>query len=239
MPNRPITICQLYADVMSTYGDRGNVLYLSHFLTQQGINHIITRHCYGQPIKPATIYIFGGGQDTAQTLVANDLKVNNGQKLLTYLQDSYCLAICGGYQLLGRYYILKNGERIDGLGYLPIATVASDDRQVGPIVIKRPFNGINRTIVGFENHSGKSYILDGSPPLGQVLKGGGNNGNDRTEGIIFNKTIGTYLHGPVLPRNPHLAYWWLKDLISEQSPLASPNLIYEKQAHKAYLTQSV
>jgi len=238
MSSTIITICHLYADIMSTYGDRGNVLYLSHFLTQQGINHVITRHCYGQSIKPATIYVFGGGQDASQTLVAKDLQDANGIRLKYYLQKSYCLAICGGYQLLVRYYLMKNGQRLDGLGYLPIATVASDDRLVGPVVIKRPFNGINRTIVGFENHSGKTFILDDSPPLGQVLKGGGNNGNDQTEGIIFNKTIGTYLHGPVLPRNPHLAYWWLRDLVNEYQRYIEPNLIYEKQAHYSYLRSS-
>lgn len=235
---KSIHVCQLYSDIMSTYGDQGNLRYLEHFLAGQRIPTKIIRHTLGQPILEADIYLFGGGQDATQLLVAADLALENGQRLRRYLDQAYCLAICGGYQLLGKYYIDQNQKIIDGLDYLPIATVASKDRMVGHLIIKRRFGKIDRTIVGFENHSGKTQILDGSPALGKIVAGKGNNGQDGGEGIVYGRTIGTYLHGPVLPLNPHLAFWWLKDLILRYGqPLTAPVLVSERLAHRHYAKQ--
>lgn len=238
--NQWIHICQLYSDLMSTYGDQGNVRYLAYFLLQHRIRPLVTYHRHGELIPEADIYIFGGGQDQSQILVAKDLQGENGIRLSQFLQQSYCLAICGGYQLLGKYYLQKDGQSINGLGYLPIVTVASSKRLVGHVIIKRQFNDQQRTIVGFENHSGRTYIIDDSEPLGLVTHGAGNNGDDRTEGIIYQKTIGTYLHGPIFPRNPHLAYWWLKELLRAYGHVANPpRLEWEKAAHQAYLRHTI
>lgn len=231
----PLILCQLYSDVMSTYGDQGNLTYLAYLLRAQGIAIETIQHRYGQSVPKADIYIFGGGQDGAQILVARDLAGAQGDKLRHYLKQSYCLAICGGYQLLGQFYLQRDGRLIQGLGHLPIATTASDDRMVGPVILARQFGAGERTIVGFENHSGKSHILDDSPAFARVISGNGNNGIDQTEGIVYGRTIGTYLHGPLLPRNPHVAAWWLKDLLREYVFHLPPALGHEKLAHQAYL----
>lgn len=227
-----ITICQLYANLMSTYGDRGNVLYLKYFLGQLGHTVRLRWHYYGEPIPKATIYVFGGGQDAAQTLVAFDLQGQNGRNLTSYLAQSYCLAVCGGYQLLGRYYLSLAGELLPGLSYLPVGTVGHKQRLVGHVVAMGQYSNSRQTLVGFENHGGRTYILDDSPPLATVLVGGGNNGIDKTEGIVYGRTLGTYLHGPILPRNPHLAHWWLRSLTDNRVG-AIPQA--EKQAHRALL----
>ncbi len=221
---------------MSTYGDRGNLLYISHFLRIAGIDHQVIVHRYGDVIPFADIYLFGGGQDKSQLLVAQDLQRSNGRRLRDYLSNSYCLAICGGFQLLGKFYIPSSGQLIPGLGYLPISTVASNRRAIGPVVAQSLIYGKERTIVGFENHSGNSYILDDSPPLGHIKVGHGNNNVDKTEGIIYGKTIGSYLHGPLIPRNPHLLGWWLRDLTVGLvgQPISFP---LEQQAHQRYLKQ--
>jgi CobQ-like glutamine amidotransferase family enzyme len=233
-----ITICQLYSDIMSTYGDKGNTEYVAYFLAEHGIPVEVFYHRYGELVPRATIYMFGGGQDSAQILVANDLQRENGERLRNFLEDSYCLAVCGGYQLLGRYYIPTDGRIIDGLSYLPITTVAGKERFTGHVVGLRKFGSRNRTVVGFENHSGRTQILDDSEPLLRVVKGNGNNGNDRGEGIVYGKTIGTYLHGPVLPRNPHLVYWWLKDILTADTATNRPNISAEKAAHESMVAKT-
>ncbi len=229
-------ICQLYSDIMSTYGDRGNALYLLHFFEQLGLDTKVIWHRYGEDMPKANIYIFGGGQDGSQVLVSRDLQTIHGEQLHDLLQTSYCLAICGGYQLLGRSYITKEGASLTGLDFLPIMTVASSERMVGPVIAYRQFNENKRTVVGFENHSGKTHILDESSALATIIKGNGNNGTDKKEGIVYKKTIGTYLHGPILPRNPHVVYWWLKDLIEDIE--VRPVLEIERLAHRSYLGQN-
>ncbi len=234
---RSIVICQLYIDLMSTYGDQGNLLYLEYFFRDHGVESSVIRHSYGQPIPPADIYLFGGGQDLSQQLVAADLQSDNGARLRAYLNQSHCLAVCGGYQLLGRSYTLADGKVLPGLGFLPIVTHSSSERMVGPIVIAKEFEGHKRTVIGFENHSGKTFLDEGTTALGQVIKGSGNNGQDKSEGIVWQQTIGTYLHGPILPRNPHLAYWWLKDLLPALELRPTLNWQTERSAHKSYLQE--
>lgn len=229
-----IRICHLYADIMSTYGDRGNVDYLEYFLSSLGMSVIVLSHAYGDMIPEAEIYVFGGGQDSAQVLVSHDLQSHHGDRLKTLLERSYCLAVCGGYQLLGKYYMQLNGRMIDGLAYLPVATIAGTERMSGYVVGIRKFGHRYRSIVGFENHSGRTYILDESKPLMKVVRGGGNNGTDRGEGIVYSKTIGTYLHGPILPRNPHLVYWWLRELLIQGTGI-HPDLSVERSAHEGIL----
>lgn len=202
-----VTLTQIYADVMSVYGDNGNLLFAADYLRANGYEVATANHHFGERIPPADIYFFGGGQDGAQRLVSRDLAGENGKRLAGYLSKSYCLAVCGGYQLLGRYYLTNSGELIDGLGYLPVATYGSTERQVGLVQATCVASG--RPIYGFENHAGKTYILDDSPALAAVSKRRGNNGRDGKEGIIFGRTIGTYLHGPILPKNPWLMRWWL------------------------------
>ena len=231
-----VTIVQLYSDLLSTYGDRGNTLYLQYFLHSHGITNRVVWHRYGETIPQSQIYIFGGGQDASQRLVAYDLQGRNGDDLTQYLGDAYCLAVCGGFQLLGQYYQLSNRGRLEGLGILPVVTMAGKGRFVGKVCGYRYFGSTQRTIVGFENHSGRTFATGAAQPLVTLLEGNGNNGEDGTEGIVQGKIIGTYLHGPILARNPHLAAWWLKDLLAGYR-IRSIDLTKEKAAHQHYLQQ--
>lgn len=230
------TIVQLYSDVLSTYGDRGNTLYIQYFLRKHGIVNRVVWHRYGEAIPEADIYVFGGGQDASQRLVASDLQDTNGELLKRYLTTAHCLAICGGYQLLGEYYQISDGSRIQGLGILPIVTLSGKKRFVGKVVGCRSLGSTNRTIVGFENHSGRTFAIAQARPLLQVVSGHGNNAQDGTEGIVLDKIIGTYLHGPVMARNPHLLAWWLRDLLVSQR-LRSIDLSGERVAHRNYLDE--
>jgi CobQ-like glutamine amidotransferase family enzyme len=234
-----IRLCQLYSDILSTYGDRGNILYLEYWFQALGIPCQTVCHQYQQPIPEADVYVFGGGQDSAQRLVAQDFLGEAGERLRRFLPDHFCLAICGGYQLLGHYYIPNNGPILMGLKYLPIGTVAGSERLVGPVAITRQFGRQRRTIVGFENHSGRTVYLEPAEPLGRILAGGGNNDVDGTEGIIYQKIIGTYLHGPILPRNPHLIYWWLKPLVSKYRRYQTLDLRTERWAHREQLKRAL
>jgi len=208
-PHRHLSITWLYHDLMNLYGDRGNVLVLVHRARARGIDVRVDATTIGQPISDDTdVVFFGGGQDQEQVLVARDLPSKRGslQQLLT--RGGGLLAVCGGYQLLGSYYQPLEGERIPGLGLLPVHTEAGTRRMIGDLVVDSPRFG---TLVGFENHSGQTFIdadatnAQSATPLGAVAVGFGNNGADQQEGVAVGNAIGTYLHGPLLPKNPRLA----------------------------------
>jgi CobQ-like glutamine amidotransferase family enzyme len=208
-----LEICHLYADLMNTYGDDGNIITLINRCKWRGIEVEVTKVSLGQKINPAKFdfYFFGGGQDQAQELVAADLVSTNAKLLqIAVEKKAVVLAICGGYQLLGKYYQPKTGTRLKGAGLLDIHTIASDKRMIGNIVIKisqqlaighQP----SASLVGFENHSGQTFLGPKAKPLGKILTGFGNNGNDKTEGAWQKTVFGCYLHGSVLPKNPHFA----------------------------------
>lgn len=200
-----LNICHLYPDLLNVYGDVGNILILKHRAALRGIDVNIINSSLGDPIdeKNIDILFFGGGQDFEQSIVSKDLLEVKKDSFVKYVEDSkVVLAICGGYQLLGKYYTAPNGEKIEGLGILNIYTEGGDTRFIGNTEI---FNEeFDETYVGFENHSGRTYIND-HKPLGKCIHGYGNNGEDGYEGCIYKNTFGSYFHGSFLSKNPEFA----------------------------------
>lgn len=200
-----LTICHLYPDLLNVYGDVGNVLILKHRASLRNISVNIVNCSQGDILDTnnTDIIFFGGGQDFEQSIVSNDLKNLKKQPLAKYVEDGkVLLAICGGYQLLGKYYTVPTGEKIEGLGILDIYTEGGDTRFIGNTeIINEDFN---ETYVGFENHSGRTYI-NNYKPLGKCIHGYGNNGSDGYEGCIYKNTFGTYFHGSFLSKNPEFA----------------------------------
>lgn len=229
-----LTIGYLYPDLMNIYGDLGNIIALKKRAEWRGIKVEIKNISIGDKLatKDCDIFFFGGGQDQAQERVAKDL-----QKKAKVLKDEVeqgipLLAICGGYQLLGEYYQPSKGSKLPGIGIFPAYTVAGDKRMIGNIVI----NGELGSFVGFENHSGKTYLKSGAKPLGTVKSGFGNNGEDGSEGIVYKNAIGCYMHGSLLPKNPTLTDWLIKKALEvkygKEIELKELDDVLESKAHQ-------
>ena len=204
-----IIIGYLYGDLMNIYGDTGNIIALKRRAEWRDIEVEVKNISVGNKLKKgdADIFFFGGGQDQQQELVAKDLTLSKGKIIKQEVERGVpLLAICGGYQLLGQYYKPHKGHKLPGIGLFPAYTVASHDRMIGNIVINSQFG----KLVGFENHSGKTYLKKAALPFGMVARGFGNNGADKTEGCIYKNAIGCYMHGSLLPKNPKLADWLIK-----------------------------
>jgi CobQ-like glutamine amidotransferase family enzyme len=200
-----LRIGHLYPDLMSIYGDRGNVLALTQRAKWRGIDVETRAFTAGGRWDPdwADVYFFGGGQDQGQDIVGADLAGANGDALKRSIEGGAAVfSVCGGYQLLGREYVPEVGEAIPGLGVLDVTTRAGKVRFVGNLLAKTEDG---KTLIGFENHSGYTYLGPQAKPLGRVIAGHGNNGADKTEGAVQGKIIGCYLHGSALPKNPWLA----------------------------------
>lgn len=197
-----LTIGYLYPELLNLYGDGGNIISLCKRSQWRGIEAEVREYRLSDNINfhDLDIVFIGGGSDREQLLVCRRLGEIKTQFKEYVRSGGGVVAICGGYQLLGRYYKLKN-ELIEGLSILDIFTENGDGRFTGNAVVKADF--LERPIVGFENHGGRTYIGDHSP-LGRVICGKGNNGGDGGEGVIYKNVIGTYLHGPLFPKNPHL-----------------------------------
>jgi lipid II isoglutaminyl synthase (glutamine-hydrolysing) len=198
----------LYPEQMNIYADRGNILFLRRRCEWRGIDFSYAAAGAGEPLDPRThdlIYI-GGGQDRDQRIVAEDMVTSKRAGLAEAVEDgAVVLAVCGGYQLLGRSYQLGD-ERIPGLGLADLETVRQPGpRLIGNIEIEVDLGDGPRELAGFENHGGRTYLGDGAEPLGRVVRGHGNNGSDGLEGVRRQNMIGTYLHGPLLPKNAWLA----------------------------------
>src|SRR3979411_566798 len=205
-----LRIAHLYPDLMSIYGDRGNVLALSQRARWRDIAVEVRTYTVGTAFDAEwpDVWFFGGGQDQGQDLVGADLAGANGEALRKSLANgAAALTVCGGYQLLGHEYVPENAPAIPGLGVLDVRTRAGSLRFVGNLVADTP-EGV---LVGFENHSGRTYLGPKAVPLGAVVVGQGNNGEarshggNRTEGAVQGRMIGTYSHGSCLPKNPWLA----------------------------------
>ncbi len=200
-----LNICHLYPDLLNVYGDIGNILVLKYRAQQRGIKINVSNVSIKDsfPIDKYDIALFGGGQDYEQSIVSKDMVETKKDDLTEYIEKGkVLLAICGGYQLLGKYYTTPEGEKLDGLDILDIYTEGGDIRFIGNTVIKN--EEFNETYVGFENHSGRTYIGN-LKPLGKVIAGYGNNGEDQEEGCIYKNTFCTYFHGSLLSKNPELA----------------------------------
>lgn len=201
-----LAVCHLYGNLLNTYGDNGNLLMLNHRAKQMGIHlntEIISLKDEFDPKKYDLVF-FGGGQDYEQLIVSRDIQSKKAA-LTEYIEaGGVTLAICGGYQLLGHYYMDASGNKIDGIGALDHYTLSQDNsRFIGDIIIKNEEFG--ETYVGFENHNGMTFLGKGEKPLGVVQQGKGNNGEDKTEGAIYKQTYCSYFHGPLLVKNTILA----------------------------------
>ncbi len=196
---------------MNLYGDRGNIVALARRCLWRGIRPEVEAVGLGDRVDLAgfDIFFMGGGQDKEQKLICEDFQGMKGSALSEAVRDGVAvLAICGGYQLLGRYYETGAGDRLPGIGLLDVETRAGKKRMIGNVVAASTLDGgRQRTLVGFENHSGRTYLGPGAGPLAQVYLGYGNNGQDGGEGAVYRNVVGTYLHGSVLPKNPWLADW--------------------------------
>jgi CobQ-like glutamine amidotransferase family enzyme len=203
--NLELNICHLYPDLLNVYGDLGNILILKYRAEQRGIQVNIHNISLGDPFDPSKydIAFFGGGQDYEQSIVSEDLNQTKKSGLTEYIESGKVfLCICGGFQLLGKHYTTPDGEKLAGLGLLDIYTEGGDVRFIGNTVIHN--EEFNETYVGFENHCGRTYIGN-LKPLGKVIAGYGNNGEDGYEGCIYKNCFCTYFHGSLLSKNPEFA----------------------------------
>ncbi|MDR3540660.1 MAG: glutamine amidotransferase [Desulfosporosinus sp.] len=207
-----LNICHLYPDLLDLYGDRGNIIALASRCRWRGIEPVIRQASLGEDLDfmGMDILFLGGGSDREQGLLVQDLMQREMELRSAIENGLVVLGICGGYQMLGKFYQMVSGEKIQGLGILDVWTIAGAKRLIGNVVVEldERLLGVNtkfRTLVGFENHSGKTYLGEGVMPLGKVMFGNGNNGADSEEGVRYRNVFGTYLHGPLLPKNPHFA----------------------------------
>lgn len=217
MSDMKLKILHLYPDLLNLYGDKGNIECLRKRLLWRGIGAEVVQYTCesgGFDLSDVDIVFLGGGSDREQKIVCTRL-LEHRQALHNYVEKGGSLvAVCGGYQLLGQYYKLKN-ETIEGLGILDIYTVQGKKRLIGNIVLEADF--IGRKIVGFENHGGRTYIGK-HKSLGKVLYGNGNSDNCGEEGVVYKNVVATYLHGPLLPKNPELCDYILTNALKKKYP---------------------
>ena len=201
-----LRVCHLYGNLMNTYGDNGNLLMLQHRAKKLGYEVETTLISLEEDFNPEDfdIVMFGGGQDYEQTVVAKDLQ-NKKDALIQYIEDNgVVVAICGGFQLLGRYYVNASGERLNGISAIDVCTNGQfPNRLIGDVEIVNEEFG--ETYLGYENHIGRTYLGKNMKPLGKVVKGYGNNEEDHVEGCHYKNVFCSYFHGPILVRNQHLA----------------------------------
>jgi len=206
-------IAHMYPDLMNLYGDRGNLICLQKRLEWLEQECEITKCFLGDELDLARtdMFFMGGGSDREQQLVFQDLR-KRSEHLWQAVQDGLpALCICGAYQLLGEFYKAADGTIMPGLAFFQLHTVAEPGRLIGNILIEADIAGSRTSLVGFENHGGRTYLDDPElKPLGKVLRGFGNNGKDKTEGLLFRNLVGSYLHGPLLPKNPALADFFIQ-----------------------------
>jgi lipid II isoglutaminyl synthase (glutamine-hydrolysing) len=215
-----IRVGHLYPDYLNIYADRGNIAVLARRAEWRGHRLEVDAVGMGEPLRPGEhdlLYV-GGGQDREQLLVAEDVAAKAEQLREVVAGGAAVLAVCGGYQLLGRGYRGFHGEDMPGAGILPLETVAGERRMIGDVLLECELEpGEKRTLAGFENHAGRTRLDPGAEPLGRVVAGFGNDGESGYEGCRAGRVVGTYLHGPLLPRNPWLADWLLAQALAHRS----------------------
>jgi CobQ-like glutamine amidotransferase family enzyme len=203
-----LRIAHLYPDLLEVYSDRGNVTVLKRRAEWRGYDVEVRAVSVGDPadLSDYDILFSGGGEDREQSIVADDLLRRRNDFVKAIAAGTVILAICGSYQLLGRYFETIGGKRIEGLGLIDFYTVGGEKRLVGNSIGRLQIESLTgETIVGYENHSGRTYLGEGVSPLAVIQSGYGNNGDDRFEGVAQGTVFGTYLHGPLLSKNPHFA----------------------------------
>jgi lipid II isoglutaminyl synthase (glutamine-hydrolysing) len=223
-----IRVGHLYPEYLNIYADRGNIAVFARRAALRGHELSVTALGMDDAIVPGEhdLYYIGGGQDREQLLVAENLAAKSAPLTEAVLDGGAALlAVCGGYQLLGRGYRGFHGEDMAGVGLLPLETVAGERRMIGDVLLECEVEpGVVQTLAGFENHVGRTRLDAGAEPLGRVVAGFGNDGESGFEGARVGRAIGTYLHGPLLPRNPWLADWLLAQALAHRSGGEPPEL---------------
>lgn len=237
-----LSLAHLYPELLNIYGDFGNVLTIQKRSEWRGIEIEITKINVGDKIDPAKydLYFIGGGQDKQQIEVSRELQIQKNALFDAMNLNAVALGICGGYQLFGHYYQPHNGDRLLGIGLLDAYTIAGDKRFIGNVTAKTDFT-LPKTLVGFENHSGLTYIQGETKPMAMVEIGAGNNNQDKTEGARYKNIFGSYLHGPILPKNPHFADYLIKLALEKRYndvvELQKLGDDFELQAHMALINK--
>ena len=223
-----IEVAHLYPDFLNIYADRGNLAVLSRRAAFRGHELAVRPVGLGDELledAPPDLLYIGGGQDREQALIAPDLAAKSDALHAAVAGGAALLAVCGGYQLLGRGYWGRDGTFMPGTGLFPHETVAGTTRMIGDVLLECELEpGERRTVAGFENHAGRTRLDAGAEPLGRVLYGFGNDGESGFEGCRVGRALGTYLHGPLLPRNPWLADWLLAQALAHAGGGAVPRL---------------
>jgi lipid II isoglutaminyl synthase (glutamine-hydrolysing) len=215
-----LVVGHLFPDYLNIYADRGNIAVLTRRAAWRGHELDVRALGAGSRIAPGEhdLFYVGGGQDREQELIAPALAALGPALQEAVAGGAAALAVCGGYQLFGRYYRDVGGAELPGAGLLPLHTVAGERRMIGDVLIECEVEpGAKRTLAGFENHAGRTVLEDGAEPLGRVLAGFGNDGESGYEGCRAGRVVGTYLHGPLLPRNPWLADWLLSQAMAHRT----------------------
>ncbi len=251
---------------MDTYGDRGNIIAIEKRCIWRNIETTLTKISIGDKLNAGDfdIFFFGGGQDKAQIIVGKDLKTKKSALIKSIENDAVLLSICGGYQLLQEYFKTTDGTTINGIGLFDAHTIGSNVRMIQNLLIEidlslqseieknyqtiqpalpagRPSNHSTNYLVGFENHSGKTYLGQSVKSLGTVIVGAGNNGEDKTEGAIYKNAFGCYLHGSLLPKNPHFADYLISRALARRYGIVKLKPLddsIEWQAHKAAIART-
>jgi CobQ-like glutamine amidotransferase family enzyme len=232
-----IRVGHLYPDYLNIYADRGNIAVLARRAAARG--HALDVQAIGRDDGvPAGIDLFyvGGGQDKEQALIAPDLAAKAEALSAAVEADTAVLAVCGGYQLLGRFYRDLGGEELPGAGILPLYTVAGERRMIGDVLLDCAWAG--ETLAGFENHAGRTILDPGAEPLGRVVDGFGNDGSTGFEGCRYRKVYGSYLHGPLLPRNPWFADRVLSDALAHAGGRPELAPLDDQLEHDAHLVSA-
>ena len=239
MSEKTLRICHLYPDLLNLYGDRGNILCMRRRLEWRGIGAEVTEVTVGQQadFTRFDLFFIGGGQDFEQEVLLSDLKAGKGDEIKAAIADGKTfLTICGGYQMLGSYYRTWDGKQCDFIGAIDYYTVGSKERMIGNYMFRTTPESGDTVVVGFENHSGKTYLSEQVAPLGMMLSGNGNNGEDKTEGARYKNVFGTYSHGSLLPKNPVLCDFILQTALNHRydgaEPLAPLDDTLELNAHR-------
>ena len=200
-----LKIAHLYPEVLNLYGDRGNILCLEKRLSWRGIDFVSDKILLGdaRSLADYDLLFIGGGQDIDQEVLTAELHGGRGDEIREAVEDGKVfLCICGGYQIMGHYYETHDGQRQELLGVVDLYTKGGNERLIGNYIFDLEEESGGGTVVGFENHSGRTVLGEGVKPLGRIRKGFGNNGKDGTEGVRYKNLFGSYCHGPVLPKNP-------------------------------------
>ncbi len=240
-----INLVHLYPNLMNIYGDQGNIDTFIYRSKKRGIKINLIKISTKDVLKSGSFDLLfaGGGQDKQQLIVEKDLQTKKNVLLKASQNNIPMLTICGTYQLFGKYFKPFKRPKLKGIGIFDAYTTASNTRKIGNLNIKltNPISSKSNQLIGFENHSGNTYLGKHLQPLGKVINGFGNNGKDKTEGAVFGNTIGCYLHGSLLPKNPHLADFLIEKALANKYSkvkLAPLDDTLEWQAHQQMITRT-